>query len=187
MHGAVSRFVPIYHERRDYKSMLGTMVLASTCVVGFGGALVVLTFGLRGFLTDEVVSNPLSVGLLLILIAMAPMATDYAEEGGRVSERLVDYYAARARGGVGLVITEVVCIDETFPYMPRSLGLWSDDLIPSMRTLVDAVHAAGAAIAPQIPHSPVQPITSPVGSVRENAIAPTPAATKRPRSRSSTL
>ncbi len=44
-----------------------------------------------------------------------------------------------------------------------------------------------AAIAPQMPHSPVQPITSPVGSVRVYAMAPIPAPMNNPRSRSSSL
>ena len=70
---AVNRFVPLYHERRDYGSMFGTILLATGSIVGFGLALVILTFGLRGVLTTSVVNNPLSVGLLLILIALSPL------------------------------------------------------------------------------------------------------------------
>lgn len=70
---SVARFVPIYQEQLDYRSMFGTIMLALGTVVGFGLALVLMIFGLQGFLTDSVVSDPLSVGLLLILIALSPI------------------------------------------------------------------------------------------------------------------
>ncbi len=73
LHRAVNRFVPLYHERRDYGSMLGTVLLSVGAIVGVGLAIAVLTFGLRGVLASSVVSNPLSVGLLLILIALSPL------------------------------------------------------------------------------------------------------------------
>jgi O-antigen/teichoic acid export membrane protein len=69
---ALNRFVPIYHEQRDYGTMFGTIILVMGSVVGLGVALVALVFGLQGFLTQSVVNNPLSVGLLLILIALLP-------------------------------------------------------------------------------------------------------------------
>ena len=98
--------------------------------------------------------SPAAIGTMELRnrIVMAPMATDFADDDGTVSEKLTDYLAARAEGGVGLIILEATTIDETFPYMPRSVGLWDDRLIPGMRGLVDAVHAHGAKIAPQIVH-----------------------------------
>jgi O-antigen/teichoic acid export membrane protein len=70
---AVPRFVPIYHENGDYNSALGTIVLALGTVAGIGLSLIVLVFGLQGFLTNSVASDPLSIGLLLILIALSPI------------------------------------------------------------------------------------------------------------------
>ncbi|MBN2078512.1 MAG: FAD-dependent oxidoreductase, partial [Spirochaetes bacterium] len=97
---------------------------------------------------------PLTIGTLEMKnrIAMAPMATDFAEGDGTVSDRLVDYYEARARGGAGLIILEVCSVDGTFPYIPRTLGLWDDAFIPGLRRLVDAVHAHGARVIPQVAH-----------------------------------
>jgi 2,4-dienoyl-CoA reductase-like NADH-dependent reductase (Old Yellow Enzyme family)/thioredoxin reductase len=43
-------------------------------------------------------------------IVMAPMATHLAHINGEVSEALIAHYAARARGGVGLVIVEASCV-----------------------------------------------------------------------------
>ncbi len=78
----VGRSVPIYHERRDYRSMFGTIVLAAACIVGMGLALCVLTFGLEGFLAERLVKDRRAVDLLLVLIALTPLeALDTLLEG----------------------------------------------------------------------------------------------------------
>jgi NAD(H)-dependent 7beta-hydroxy-3-oxo-delta4-cholenoic acid oxidoreductase len=98
--------------------------------------------------------SPVRIGALELAnrLVMAPMATDYAAEDGSVSDRLRDYLAARARGGVGLILAEVSGVDPRHPYTPRGLGLWSDELIPAYRRLADAVHGHGARLMPQIAH-----------------------------------
>jgi len=98
--------------------------------------------------------RPISIGAMEVKnrIAMAPMATDYAESDGTVSQRLIDYLAARARGGVGLITSEMTTIDEFSPYIPRTVALWNDKFIPGFRKLTDAVHAHGAKLIPQIAH-----------------------------------
>jgi O-antigen/teichoic acid export membrane protein len=70
---ALNRFVPIYHEHGDYGAMFGTIILIMGSVIGLGVALVVLVIGFQGFLMRSMVSNPLSVGLLLLLITLAPL------------------------------------------------------------------------------------------------------------------
>lgn len=70
---AIVRFVPIYHERKDYKKMFGTVLIALATIAAIGLAMVLLVFGLRGFLTSTVITDPLSISLLLILIALSPM------------------------------------------------------------------------------------------------------------------
>ena len=69
----VNRFVPIYDEHRDYDRMFGTIFMAMGAVIGLGIALTMLVFGVQGFLTRSVASDPLSVGLLLILISLVPI------------------------------------------------------------------------------------------------------------------
>jgi O-antigen/teichoic acid export membrane protein len=70
---AVPRFVPIYQERGDYARAFGTIALAAATIWGLGLSLVVLVFGLRGFLSESLIADPLSLSLLLILIALAPL------------------------------------------------------------------------------------------------------------------
>ncbi len=69
----LNRYVPIYHEKGDYRSMFGVIFLAFGSVVGLGAAIILLTFGLQGFLLSTVVHNPLCVSLLLIVIALVPL------------------------------------------------------------------------------------------------------------------
>src|SRR4030042_5726455 len=117
--------------------------------------------------------TPLSIGSMKVKnrFAMAPMATDFADGGGLVSDKLIDYYEARARGGTGLIILEVCSIDETYPYVPRNLGLWDDSLIPGLRRLTEAIHSHGAKVIPQIAHpgpeslSPIFTGTETIGPV----------------------
>ena len=78
----VNRFVPIHHEKREYRSMFGTMLLAIALVAGLGLAVVVLVIGAQGFLTRSVSTDPIAVGLLLIMIGLAPLhALDKLFEG----------------------------------------------------------------------------------------------------------
>ena len=85
-------------------------------------------------------------------IAMAPMTTTWAPDDGTVPQKMIDYWEARAKGGVGLIIFETVVIDADHPYIVQSVGLWDDSLIPSFKKFVDAMHAHGAKVAPQISH-----------------------------------
>lgn len=70
---AVSRFVPIYQERGRIARVFGALILMIGSIIGLGLALVMLVFGLQSVLLDTIVSDPLSLSLLLILIALAPV------------------------------------------------------------------------------------------------------------------
>lgn len=70
---AVPRFVPIYHERGDGGRAFGTIVLAAGTIVGLGVATIVLLYGLRGVIAGTLITDPLSLSLLLVLIALAPI------------------------------------------------------------------------------------------------------------------
>jgi NAD(H)-dependent 7beta-hydroxy-3-oxo-delta4-cholenoic acid oxidoreductase len=98
--------------------------------------------------------RPIKIGSMEIKnrMAMAPMATDFANPDGTISQKMIDYFGARAKGGVGLIIMEVVTIDELSPYVPNTVALWDDKFIPSLKTLSDAIHAHGAKVIPQISH-----------------------------------
>ncbi len=47
-------------------------------------------------------------------IVMPAMHTRFASESGEMTDRLIDYYVERAKGGVGLIILENTCIEWIF-------------------------------------------------------------------------
>jgi len=70
---AISRFLPIYDEGRDYPKFFGTLLLVVGVVVGLGATAVLLVIGLQGWLVGRIASDPLAVALLAVMIALAPI------------------------------------------------------------------------------------------------------------------
>jgi len=109
-------------------------------------------------------------------IVMSPMSTNLGSPQGYVTPPLIQYFAARARGGVGLIITGDVSVDPKAKYQMRSLGLYDDQFIPAWKDLTRAVQSHGSKIGPQLIHpsfnapsalSGVQPVAaSPIASRR---------------------
>ena len=62
--------------------------------------------------------QPLKVGKTEIKnrIFMPPISTNLADKG-YVTEELIQHYGARAKGGVGLIVTEVVTVEPTYIYL----------------------------------------------------------------------
>jgi 2,4-dienoyl-CoA reductase (NADPH2) len=86
-------------------------------------------------------------------IAMAPMGVEICEPDGRVRDPVLRYYAERARGGAGLIITENA--SAAYPHganSDRELGVSDDAFLPGLRALADAVHAHGSKLAIQLAH-----------------------------------
>ncbi len=86
-------------------------------------------------------------------IIVTAMGVSLAEEDGTVSQRLIDYHLAHARGGAGLIIMGVTGV--AWPVgavQPRQTAISDDRFLPGLTRLVDAVHAAGGRIAAQLHH-----------------------------------
>ncbi len=87
-------------------------------------------------------------------IVMLPMARQFQGFNGEVTQKTIDYYAERAKGGVGLIIlgsTRVFPPGHQF-YTPASLNIGDDRYIPGHCDLVQAIHAYGAKVAIQFGH-----------------------------------
>lgn len=86
-------------------------------------------------------------------VVMSPMGCS-ASPGGYVNDAVINHYAERAKGGVGLIIVEVTCVDA--PQGLNSLNMLRidhDHFIPGMRRLAEAIHANGAKCLLQISHT----------------------------------
>ena len=86
-------------------------------------------------------------------LIMAPMGTRLASEFGGVTQRQIDYYAERARGGVGTIIVEMTGVDYPIGVgTPKNLAMHDNSYIGGHNELVEAVHAYGAKIISQLGH-----------------------------------
>lgn len=81
--------------------------------------------------------------------AMAPMGIGAYSPDEEWPGREYPYYEERAKGGIGLIITQFVSVHEKLACIPV-VGIHSDRLIPSHKKLVDRVHKHGAKIFLQI-------------------------------------
>ncbi|MBB3606698.1 2,4-dienoyl-CoA reductase-like NADH-dependent reductase (Old Yellow Enzyme family) [Mycolicibacterium sp. BK556] len=98
--------------------------------------------------------TPLTVGSLTVRnrFAMAPM-TRAASPGGIPGPDVAAYYARRAAGGTGLVITEGIRIPHPAAGWPdRIPNLDGDEVLAGWRAVTEAVHAEGGTIAAQLWH-----------------------------------
>jgi 2,4-dienoyl-CoA reductase-like NADH-dependent reductase (Old Yellow Enzyme family) len=68
------------------------------------------------------------------------------------TERHVAYHRERARGGVGLIITESLRVHPTSAARDRTLGIFDDACIEPLRRVAEAVQGEGAAIFGQVMH-----------------------------------
>lgn len=87
-------------------------------------------------------------------IAMAPLTRQMAEADGTPTDEMVAYYARRARGGVGLIITEGTYQSDELAcrtYLSQP-GIANDKHVAGWRKVVDAVHEQGAACIAQLMH-----------------------------------
>lgn len=82
-------------------------------------------------------------------VVMTGMGTNMASHDGYVTDTLIGYHKARAKGGVGINFLEISAV------YPKSapvnfVGLWDDKFIPSHKKLTDAVHSVGGRIGVQL-------------------------------------
>lgn len=111
-------------------------------------------------LADSNLFEPIKLGSLNLRnrVVMAPMTRTFSPEG-IPNDLVVAYYERRAKNDVGLIITEGTCVGHkaatghaNVPY------IYGEKPLAGWKKVVDAVHAAGGKIMPQIWH---------VGAIRQ--------------------
>ncbi|WLQ32523.1 NADH:flavin oxidoreductase [Streptomyces castrisilvae] len=78
-----------------------------------------------------------------------------------VTKDLVDFHVAYAKGGVGMT-TVAYCAVAKEGRTDRHQIHWTDEAMPGLRALTEAVHAEGAAVSAQIGHG--GPVANPKGN-----------------------
>jgi 2,4-dienoyl-CoA reductase (NADPH2) len=98
--------------------------------------------------------SPLQVGRITLpnRVLMGSMHVGLEEEWGRL-EKMGAYFAARARGGVGLMVTGGVGPNRAGAVKPFAAKLTNRYEVYKHRAVTDAVHKEGGRIAMQILHA----------------------------------
>ena len=109
-----------------------------------------MTDGMAQFpeLLSEIRLNRLTVRNRIVSSGHGTRLADNHE----VSDRLLAYHTARAKGGAGMIITEAAMVDQTSVASATHLVAASDAIKPSFQRLADSLHSHGCAAIGQLFH-----------------------------------
>lgn len=110
-------------------------------------------------------ASPIDIGSMRVKnrFTVPPMCTNYGGLKGEITDRLIRYYAARAKGGYGLIMIEITAVDPLGRATPHEAGIWSDDFIPGWKELVAQCHKYGAKVVLQLHHAGRQTYAALIG------------------------
>lgn len=102
----------------------------------------------------EILFQPIEIGPLTIKnrIVMPAMGTLYATWNGEVTDRMIDYYRERARGGVGMIVVEYAYVHRSGQVYFHQSAADRDSAIGGLQRLALAIRREGAAAALQLVH-----------------------------------
>ena len=102
--------------------------------------------------------EPVRIGSLELKnrFVMPAMDSSTTTPEHKFSRQSIDYFAARAKGGFALVITEFMAVDPTGFATPNQVGIYEDSFLPGLRELTDAIHEKGGKCCAQIHHAGIQ-------------------------------
>jgi 2,4-dienoyl-CoA reductase-like NADH-dependent reductase (Old Yellow Enzyme family) len=98
-------------------------------------------------------------------LVFAATSSELADADGFATDEMVEYYAERARGGVGLIILEATYVEQEGKRLHHNAMLHHDRYIEGLRKIVEAVHVHGTKIGIQLNHGGRESISTVSGSV----------------------
>ncbi len=95
--------------------------------------------------------EPISVGPMSLSnrVVMTAMHLNYTPDG-EVTDRFIDFYAARARGGAGLIIIGGAEINDQASGVGLMLSIKDDRYVPGLQRFTEAIHQNGSKAAVQL-------------------------------------
>lgn len=112
--------------------------------------------------------SPMKIGNVEIKnrIVMAPMCMGFGQYNGCATETMMNYYEERAKGGVGLIFTEITRINDiTGASSFGQLGMSHDYQIPALKEMADRVHKHNCKIMVELHHPGRQNLGLMIGTV----------------------
>lgn len=116
----------------------------------------------------EKLFSPMKIGNVEIKnrVVMAPMCMGFGQYNGCATETMMNYYEERAKGGVGLIFTEITRVNDiTGASSYGQLGMSHDYQIPALRKMADRIHKHGCKIMVELHHPGRQNLGLMIGTV----------------------
>ncbi len=85
-------------------------------------------------------------------LSVAPIVHNLATESGAVTERLIDAYQKKGRGGWGLVMVEASHVSQDYTQFNRMLGICDNKQVGGLAELAESIQEGGAKAGIQIMH-----------------------------------
>ena len=96
-------------------------------------------------------------------LVVPPMETTLGGEDGSITPELIAYWEERAKGGFGTLILENSSVDPAGNVCLHTPGFYSEEQVPNLSLLPEAVHRYGAKIVAQICHVGRQTLPGVIG------------------------
>ena len=116
----------------------------------------------------DMLFSPMNIGTMTVKNRVVMNAAEFSlgQTDGTPTEKMIRYYEARAKGGVGLIIPGICRVNDmgatsTF----TQLSMAHDWHIGPMRLMADRIHAAGAKLCIQLHHPGRQGYASAINSL----------------------
>jgi len=106
-------------------------------------------------MNSSLLAQPVRIGQVLLRnrVVLAPMDRNYCNRDGTLTDRYIAHLAERAAGGAALVYPEAAFVRADGRSQPNQMALDTDEVVPDLRRLADAVHAEGSLLGVQLNHA----------------------------------
>jgi len=137
---AITRFVPIYHERGDYPKMLGTLVMVLSTILSLGLALVLTVIGVQAIADNMLAATQSSGGVGMVSVYFSTL----------LAEPLVhDYHLVSLLLAILIILSPLQALDNIFNGMfavfsrPSAIFFQKYILGPALRVITVALLILG--------------------------------------------
>ena len=116
----------------------------------------------------DMLFSPMKIGNVEIKnrIVMAPMCMGFGQYNGCATQTMMNYYEKRAKGGVGLIFTEITRVNDiTGASSFGQLGMSHDYQIPALKEMADRIHKHDCKVMVELHHPGRQNLGLMIGTV----------------------
>ena len=102
------------------------------------------------------VKDPIKIGAYTLKnrLTFAPTVKfDYTDDSAEVTQKHIDHYAERAKGGLGLICVEATAVTPDGRFCRTHLGLWNDAQIEGHKAIAEVCHREGVVTIIQLNHT----------------------------------